>query len=60
MPRFSILKFEERTQGGKALLIVKNITTAEYTKFTAEARGEKCDAKLTEQSPFIGKVDKTL
>jgi len=54
---FSILKFEERTQGVKALLIVKNITSADFCKFTAEARGEKCDAKLTEQSPFLGKMD---
>ena len=53
---FSILKFEERTAGNKALLIVKNITQADFCQFTAEARGEQCSAKLTEQSPFVGKV----
>ena len=56
---FSILKFEERTAGNKALLIVKNITQADFCQFTAEARGEQCSAKLTEQSPFIGKVTRS-
>lgn len=54
---FSILKFEERTVGDRAMLIVKNIVKADYCKYTAEARGEKCDAKLTAMSPFVGKMD---
>lgn len=53
----SIFKFEERNVGDRAMLIVKNIVEADYCKYTAEARGEKCDAKLSEMSPFVGKMD---
>ena len=31
------------------MLIVKNITPTEFTKYSAESRGEKCEAKLTEE-----------
>merc|ERR1712131_555885 len=54
---FSILKFEERTVGDRAMLIVKNIVQSDYCKYSAEAKGEKCEAKLTEMSPFVGKMD---
>ena len=45
---FSILKFEERNVDDRAMLIVKNITNNEFTKYTAECRGEKCEAQLTQ------------
>ena len=56
------MKFEERNEGATAKLIVKNITTNDFAEFTAEARGEKCKAKLSkaklsEQKPFYGKMD---
>ena len=54
---FSILKFEERTVGDCAMLCVKNITKNEFAKFSAEARGETCEAKLNEKLPFVGKMD---
>jgi uncharacterized protein YodC (DUF2158 family) len=54
---FSILKFEERTVGDRAMLIIKNIVKSDYCKYSAEAKGEKCEAKLTEMSPFVGKMD---
>lgn len=53
----SILKFEERTVGDRAMLIIKNIVKSDYCKYSAEAKGEKCEAKLTEMSPFVGKMD---
>lgn len=46
---FSILKFEERNVDDRAMLIVKNITNNEFTKYTAESRGEKCEAKLSQE-----------
>ena len=51
-----MLKFEEKFEGNSRKLIVKNITSKDFTDFSCEAKGEKCSAKLTKMSPWVEKL----
>ena len=54
---FSILKYEERWSGDYRQLMVKNITDKDLCEYSVEAKGEKSSAKLSKQSPWVGKIE---
>ena len=54
---FSILKYEDIWEGDYRKLLVKNITSKDMMEFSCEAKGDKCSAKLSEQSPWTGKFE---
>ena len=40
----------------KRSLIVKNVTKADFSKYSAECNGEKIDANMKAQNPFVQKL----
>lgn len=54
-----MLKYEQRFEGNKRRLIVKNITNNDLTQFSCEAKGEKSTAKLAKMSPWVEKLNNT-
>ena len=52
-----MLKFERSVDGEKRILIVKNVTQDDFTKYQIEFNGEKSEASLTRQSPFVEKLE---
>jgi len=53
----SMLKFERSVDGEKRILIVKNVTQDDFTKYQIEFNGEKSEASLARQSPFVEKLE---
>lgn len=54
-----MLKYEQRFEGNKRKLIVKNITEKDLTTFTCEAKGEKSCAELSKLSPWVETIENT-
>ena len=52
----SLLKFERAAENDKRILIVKNVTSNDFAKYQLEFNGEKSEAKLSQQSPFVEKI----
>lgn len=51
-----ILKFEMIQSGNRQSLIVKNVTQADYCKYTANCNGEKKEASLMPKKAFLQKM----
>merc|ERR1739838_417746 len=52
----SMLKFEKVVDGNKRALIVKNVTKDDFASYSAECDGAKKEAKLSQMSPFVAKI----
>ena len=51
-----MLKFEKVVDGNKRALIVKNVTKDDFASYSAECDGAKKEAKLSQMSPFVAKI----
>ena len=56
---FSLLKYETLWEGDYRKLLVKNITQKDLIEFSCEAKGEKCNAKLSKMSPWVENIEST-
>lgn len=53
----SCLKFERVAKDGELILIVKNCTASDFTKYEIEVNGEKSEGSISQLSPFVKKIE---
>ena len=54
-----IMKFEMVSEGNRRSLIIKNVTKADFCKYSVKCNGERQEMTLREKQPFIRKVKDT-